>query len=184
LAATTEYDASYTSRCDVDENAVTIETDTGDAIDRTVDLVCAYVANNRVPALELTSLIAITHTALTGLSTASVEAAPMVKQLTPARIRKSITHEALISFEDGKPYKTLKRHLTKLGPSPDDYRAKWGLSRDYPMTAASYSETRSALARNLGLGKPGRKTAPKESAANTTERPKRAGRSRKVKQTT
>ena len=153
-------------------------------IELTVGLVSAYVANNSVPAAELATLIATTHAALAGLGGSATPATPAVAKATPAQIRKSITHGALISFEDGKPYKTLKRHLTKLGPSPDDYRAKWGLSRDYPMTAASYSETRSALARNLGLGKPGRKTAPKESAANTTERPKRAGRSRKVKQTT
>jgi predicted transcriptional regulator len=83
-----------------------------------------------------------------------------VVKATPAQIRKSITRDALISFEDGKPYKTLKRHLTTFGLTIEQYRAKWGLPADYPTVAPSYSEARSAMAKALGLGQGGRK--PKE----------------------
>ena len=80
-----------------------------------------------------------------------------VTKATPAQIRKSITPEALISFEDGKPYKTLKRHLTTHGMTVAEYKAKWGLPNDYPTTAPAYSEARSAMAKALGLGQGGRK---------------------------
>ncbi|MGE8131240.1 MucR family transcriptional regulator [Methylobacterium sp. NPDC080182] len=118
----------------------------------TSDLVTAYVANNHVPASELSELIATTHAALACLEAASVEPGSGVEKLTPAQIRRSITHEALISFEDGKPYKTLKRHLTACGLTPETYRAKWGLPSDYPMVAPGYSERRSAIARDLRSG--------------------------------
>lgn len=114
----------------MDKHKETTETRGTDHINQTAAIVCAYVANNRVPALELATLIATTHAALTGLSAVSVEATPSVEKLTPARIRRSITHEALISFEDGRPYKTLKRHLAKLGLSPEAYREKWVTGAD------------------------------------------------------
>jgi predicted transcriptional regulator len=84
--------------------------------------------------------------------------------VTPAQIRKSIRPDVLVSFEDGKPYRTLKRHLTRFGLTPDSYRAKWGLPPDYPMTAPSYSETRRALAVERGLGR-----KPAEAAAAAAE---------------
>ena len=68
-------------------------------------------------------------------------------------VKKSITPEYLISLEDGRKYKSLKRHLSTRGMSPDDYRTKWGLAKDYPMVAASYSAQRSSLAKSLGLGR-------------------------------
>lgn len=77
--------------------------------------------------------------------------------MSAAQIRKSVTHDHIVSFEDGRPYKTLRRHLTLRGLSPEAYREKWGLPRDYPMTAASYSAQRSELARALGLGQQRRK---------------------------
>jgi predicted transcriptional regulator len=144
------------------------------------------VANNSVPGTELETLIASTHAALTGLSKDNATAPPAQK-LTPAQIRKSITHDALISFEDGKLYKTLRRHLTIRGLTPEAYREKWGLPRDYPMTAASYSEARSALAKSLGLGQQRRKYVAPDAAAvadTVSERPKRADRSRKAKKPT
>jgi predicted transcriptional regulator len=148
----------------------------------TADLVSAYVANNPVPVSELAALIASTHAALTGLGQGSATGTQPAPKLTPAQIRKSISHDALISFEDGKPYKTLRRHLTIRGLTPEAYREKWGLPRDYPMTAASYSEKRSALAKSLGLGNRRRKAAPKAAAIDGTisEKPKRAGRTRKA----
>jgi predicted transcriptional regulator len=122
------------------------------------------------------------HAALAALGGVDASAAAAVEKMGPAQIRKSITHEALISFEDGKPYKTLKRHLTGLGLTPETYRAKWGLPGDYPLVAASYSERRSALARSIGLGYRRRDAAPKAAAPSETlaEKPKRARRSRKA----
>lgn len=154
-----------------------------DHTEQTAELVSAYVTNNSVPMSELPALIASTHAALTGLGRSGAPATPEVEKPTPAQIRKSITHEALISFEDGKPYKTLKRHLAKLGLTPEAYREKWGLPRDYPTTAPSYSEQRSALARSSGLGSQRKKvaTTTAEPAPPVAEMPKRAGRSRKAK---
>ncbi|MGN8097701.1 MucR family transcriptional regulator [Methylobacterium sp. 22177] len=118
----------------------------------TSDLVTAYVANNHVPASELSELIATTHAALTSLEAVSAEPDPGAEKFTPAQIRRSITHDALISFEDGKRYQTLKRHLTACGLTPETYRAKWGLPSDYPMVAPGYSERRSAITKHLRSG--------------------------------
>jgi predicted transcriptional regulator len=82
--------------------------------------------------------------------------------LTPAQIRRSITPDALVSFEDGKSYKTLKRHLSTRGLSVEQYKAKWGLPADYPVVSPNYSAARSAMAKTLGLGqKSGRKKGAK-----------------------
>ena len=83
------------------------------------------------------------------------------RKLTPAQIRRSIREDVLISFEDGKPYKQLKRHLSSHGLTPHAYREKWGLPPDYPMTAPSYSAQRSALAKAAGLGKRTRRSSAK-----------------------
>ena len=128
------------------------------------ELVAAYVSNNRVPATELPGLIGTVHAALNGISSGTAAGGATatddeVEKPTAAQIRKSIRHEGLVSFIDGKAYKTLKRHLTKHGLDPRSYRAKFGLPDDYPTTAASYSEARSALAKNIGLGRPGRMAA-------------------------
>jgi predicted transcriptional regulator len=117
-------------------------------------IVCAYVSNNSVPVAELPKLIASIRDSLSNADT--ITAAGVAKP-TPAEIKRSITHQFLISFEDGKPYKTLRRHLTIKGLTPEGYRAKWGLPPDYPMTSAAYSQTRSELATALGLGQQRRK---------------------------
>ncbi|WP_280177409.1 MucR family transcriptional regulator [Methylobacterium sp. 190mf] len=169
----------------MDQNASAADASAIDYTELTAEVVSAYVANNPVPPTELARLIATTHAALAALAglgdTAGPAAPPSVKT-TPAQIRKSITPEALISFEDGKRYKTLKRHLTGLGLTPDAYRAKWGLPQDYPLVATSYSETRSALARSAGLGLQRRKSAPETARADeaVAAKPKRAGRPRKA----
>ena len=72
--------------------------------------------------------------------------------MPPVSIKKSVTDDYLISLEDGQQYQSLKRHLSKHGLTPEEYRAKWGLPHDYPMTAPGYSARRSALAKSLGLG--------------------------------
>ncbi|TNC12517.1 MucR family transcriptional regulator [Methylobacterium terricola] len=115
------------------------------------DIVSSYVANNNLQVAELPALIASVHAAL---ATLGQPAAPAVEETraTPAQIRKSVTADHLISFIDGKPYRSLKRHLTSQGLTPAEYRQKFGLPHDYPMVAASYAAQRSALAKSLGLG--------------------------------
>ncbi|GJD95885.1 MucR family transcriptional regulator [Methylobacterium iners] len=149
-------------------------------IELTAEIICAFVSNNPVPANGLADLLQSVHLAVLGLGqpTAAVQGA--VTKATPAQIKKSITDEGLISFEDGKAYKTLKRHLTIRGLTPETYRAKHGLPADYPMTSAAYSAQRSALARTLGLGQQRRNAQPKaaEIAETVEEAPKaRRGRS-------
>jgi predicted transcriptional regulator len=143
----------------------------------TADIVSSYVANNSVHRADLPNVIASVHAALQGL------AAP--KQEEPAKpqpavsIRKSVTPDFLISLEDGKKYKTLKRHLGTVGLTPEEYRAKWGLPTDYPMVAPNYAQKRSELATSMGLGQQRRKTTASkaavlkdESVAGPTEPPK------------
>ncbi|MCJ2093076.1 MucR family transcriptional regulator [Methylobacterium sp. J-072] len=168
----------------MDETVETIERGATDYIELTAGLVSAYVSNNHLQPSEIATLIANTHAALAGLSQGSAPEAPAAEKLTSAQIRKSITSDALISFVDGKPYKTLKRHLSGNGMTIEQYRERYGLPRDYPSTAASYSEARSKLARSFGLGQQRKKAAPMaaEPAATVSEKPKRAGRPRKAKE--
>ena len=169
-------------------------TQAADYVELSADIVSAYVSNNSLPASEIGNLLAIVHTAVSILAkggNASPTKEDGVEKPTPAQIKKSITPDALISFEDGKSYKTMRRHLTLRGLTPEQYRAKWGLAPDYPMTSASYSAQRSDLARTLGLGKQ-RKGAGKAPEAKATQpdetasevpadaKPKRAGRPRKA----
>ena len=153
--------------------------DQDDLIAVTSELVSAYVSNNHVRVAELPDLIATTHAALTGLGTSKAPAEPAPERMTPAQVRKSITHDGIISFIDGKSYKTLKRHLTSHGLTPERYRERYGLPHDYPVTAAGYSETRSNLARSLGLGQ-GRKAAAEPATEAAPAKPKRAGRPKKA----
>ncbi|MRI57775.1 MucR family transcriptional regulator [Methylobacterium sp. DB1607] len=127
-------------------------------IDLAAEIVMAYVGNNILPAASLPGLIGDVHAALAGLGAAAAPAAaaePEAAKPTAAAIKKSITPDALISFIDGRPYSLLKRHLTKHGLNPHSYRARYGLPKDYPMTAPNYSEHRASIARASGLGRPG-----------------------------
>lgn len=136
------------------------------------DIVSAYVSNNHVQSAELPKLLGDVYEAIVGVSasgTPAVEAGP--PKATAPEIRRSITADYLISFEDGKQYKTLRRHLTLRGLTPEQYRAKWGLAPDYPMTSASYSEQRSELARALGLGQQRRKGVAKSVSEETISEP-------------
>jgi predicted transcriptional regulator len=128
-------------------------------LEMTADIVSAYVGNNNVQATELPSLIANIHAALTQVSGGAPEPEPELKE--PAvPVRKSITPDFLICLEDGRKFKSLKRHLrTKYNISPEEYRAKWGLPKDYPMVAPNYAKARSDLAKQMGLGQGGRKPA-------------------------
>ena len=118
------------------------------------EIVSAYVSRNSVPMAELPGLIHSVHTSL-GTLNGTAEPEPVAEPLKPAvSIKKSITDEALICLEDGQRYKSLKRHLASAhGMTPQDYRAKWGLGKDYPMVAPAYANQRSTLARSLGLGR-------------------------------
>jgi len=133
--------------------------DRSELLEMTADIVSAYVGNNSVSANDLPSLISNIHAALSQVSTGVVEVEPEVKE--PAvPIRKSISPDFLICLEDGRKFKSLKRHLrTKYDMSPEEYRAKWGLAKDYPMVAPNYAKARSDLAKQMGLGQGGRKPA-------------------------
>lgn len=120
------------------------------------NIVSIYVANNSVPAAELSGLIANVHAALVGLgegAVATAAAMPTADKPSAAQIRKSIKPDGLISFIDGKSYKTLKRHLSRHGLDPLGYRERFGLPADYPMVASNYAARRSELAKRLGLGR-------------------------------
>jgi len=123
------------------------------------DIVAAYVSNNSVPVSELPDLIRKMHGAIVGLASGSASVVTdqiaEIEKPTPAQIRKSVQQDGLVSFLDGKAYKTLKRHLTANDLSPQSYRERYGLPADYPMVAPSYAERRSALAKAIGLGQPG-----------------------------
>lgn len=127
-----------------------------DLSELTADLVGAYVGNNAVPVAELPELISSVHAALVRLGGASL-AAPEREPKPAVNPKKSIFPDYLISLEDGQRYKMLKRHLGNLGITPQQYREKWKLPSDYPMTAPNYSATRSALAKSIGLGRDGGK---------------------------
>ncbi|MDG2528260.1 MucR family transcriptional regulator [Caulobacter endophyticus] len=141
-----------------------MKADDFDTVFLTAEIVAAYVGANTISIGEIPLLIRSVHGALSDAARPhSSVAEPVEPKPTAAQIRKSITPDALISFIDGKAYKTLKRHLTTHGLTVDQYRMRFGLPGDYPTTAASYSEMRSGLAKALGLGQPGK--AAKRSAA-------------------
>ena len=124
-----------------------------DLIDLSADIVSAYVSHNALSVTDLPKLIADVHAALRNLQ--SPVAAEPVEELKPAvPVRKSVAPDFIICLEDGKKFKSLKRHLrTHYNLSPEEYREKWGLPSDYPMVAPNYSATRSRLAKDNGLGR-------------------------------
>ena len=132
-----------------------------EVIEMTADIVSAYVGNNTVAASDLPSLIQSVHRALAGISSGA-ETQEVAPKEPAVPIRRSITPDFLVCLEDGRKFKSLKRHLrTKYNMSPEDYRSKWGLAKDYPMVAPNYAKARSELAKQMGLGQGGRKPARK-----------------------
>lgn len=121
----------------------------------TAEIVSAYVSNNPMAADQLPSLIQSTFQTVSSLSAApSQTMAPNKEPAVP--IKKSVTNEYIICLENGKKFKSLKRHLmAHHGLTPDEYRKRWGLSPDYPMVAPAYAERRSKLAKDIGLGRKG-----------------------------
>ena len=124
----------------------------GNFIELTAEIVSAYVSNNTVPAAEIPSLINQVHAALARVSGKSGDAPS--EPLRPAvSVKKSITPEFIVCLEDGKKFKSLKRHLrTQYNMTPEQYREKWTLGADYPMVAPNYAAARSQLAKQMGLG--------------------------------
>lgn len=129
-----------------------------DLIEMTADIVSAYVGNNAVAPADIPTLIQRIHAALGDVANGT-GAAALAKAEPAVPIRKSVTPDFLICLEDGKKFKSLKRHLrTHYNLSPDEYRRKWGLPRDYPMVAPNYAQARSKLAKKMGLGQKSSRT--------------------------
>jgi predicted transcriptional regulator len=148
-----------------------IAIDANDLITLTADIVSAHVSHNNIAVGELPALIASVHSALT---TVNEPIAPEpVKQEPAVSIRSSVKPDYIVCLEDGKKLKMLKRHLrTTFDMSPDEYRAKWGLPKDYPMVAPNYSDARKALALTIGLGrKAGTKVAKAAAPAKSAKAP-------------
>ena len=118
------------------------------------EVVSAFVGHNSLPVSELPGLITSVHAALIKISGGTAVATTTEPEvLTPAvPVRKSVTPDYIVCLDDGRKFKSLKRHLASLGMTPDQYRAKWNLPADYPMVASNYAATRSALAKKIGLG--------------------------------
>ncbi len=136
---------------DSDELVIATDNDTT-LISIVSEIVSAYVGNNPVPVSDLPSLIENTYNVVSDLSGRAVK--EVKADLKPAvSVRKSLSEDFLICLEDGKKFKSLKRHLrTRYNMSPDEYREKWGLAPDYPMVAPNYAKQRSDLAKRMGLG--------------------------------
>lgn len=128
------------------------DTSNVDLVSLAADIVSAYVSKNSVPVGELPALIAATHAALTNLG-APAAPAQAEKPTPPVPIRKTVTPDYIVSLEDGRHYKSLKRHLSSRGLTPEEYRRKWGLPHDYPMVCEAYAKSRSDLAKSIGLGR-------------------------------
>ncbi|TGR10481.1 transcriptional regulator [Mesorhizobium sp. M4B.F.Ca.ET.190.01.1.1] len=135
--------------------------DFGSIIELTADIVSAYVSKNAVPVSSLPDLIESVNSSLARIGQPVEPEKPT--QVPAVNPKRSVTPDYIICLEDGKKFKSLKRHLaTHFGLTPDEYREKWGLPHDYPMVAPTYSESRSNLAKSLGLG---RKTLTKKAPA-------------------
>jgi len=136
-------------------------------ISLSVELVGAYVSNNSLPATDLAKLLAEIHSALKGFQEPPAPAVVEEKAMPAVPVKKSVTPDFIICLEDGKQFKSLKRHLqTKYGMTPQQYRQRWNLPADYPMVAPNYAAARSALARASGLGQMRRAEATPQEKAN------------------
>jgi len=172
------------------------ENDT-DSVKLASDIVAAYVANNSVPRAELPTLIAEVHAAIGRLRN-GVAQEPEVKPTPAVPVKQSVTPDHIVCLDDGKRFKSLKRHLAiHHGMTPEEYRQKWDLAPDYPMVAPAYAAARSLLAKSMGLGrkraqqapvptiaekKPRRMRVPRAAAASATKaRAAKSARGKKAK---
>lgn len=138
-------------------------------VELTAEVVAAYVAHNAVQRNDIPALIASVHASLAGLSRTAAPA-QSERPVPPVPVKKSIGDDYIVSMEDGRRYKSLKRHLSGRGLTPEQYREKWGLPIDYPMVAPSYARQRSELAKSMGLGRQRRAAATPEVQAGGTRR--------------
>ncbi|CAN7474802.1 MucR family transcriptional regulator [Mesorhizobium caraganae] len=143
------------------------EATAGGLLELTADIVGAYVQRNAVPVTGLADLIASVNSALVGIGQPAKE--PESELIPAVNPKRSVFPDYIVCLEDGKKFKSLKRHLNvHYGLTPEDYRAKWGLARDYPMVAPNYAAQRSVLAKSIGLGRKAPvKAAPKKPVAKT-----------------
>src|SRR3954454_25025522 len=154
---------------------------TPNSLELAAEIVSAFVSNNPVPAAQLPVLIGAVHDALTkSASGTSAQQAPEEPKEPAVPIKRSVQPDYVICLEDGKRFKSLKRHLrTVYDLTPDQYRAKWGLPPAYPMVAPNYAAARSQLAKSMGLGQQRRRSAPV--AAEPEPAKKASGRGRRKK---
>ena len=145
------------------------------------EIVAAYVANNSIRPTDLPELIKAVHTSIALLAEGKAQPEAVIAPEPAISIKKSITPDHLICLDDGKKFTSLRRHLGKLGMTPDEYRAKWGLPKDYPMVAPSYSAKRSELAKSSGLGQLRSQESKTviDSAPKVDSPPKKRGRPKK-----
>jgi predicted transcriptional regulator len=133
------------------------------------EMVAAFVSNNPLPKSELPALIHAVHATLAKLAAGPESAELQPEAVAPAvPVRRSITPDFLICLDDGKRFKSLRRHLAGLGLTPAQYREKWNLPSDYPMVAPNYAAQRSALAKQIGLGQIQRKAGVRKSGGRST----------------
>src|SRR4051812_36016925 len=149
---------------------------TPNTVELAADIVSAFVSNNSVPMAELPALIGSIHAALTSVATGATEQPAEEPKAPAVSIKKSVQPDYIVCLDDGKRFKSLKRHLrTTYNLTPDQYRAKWGLAHDYPMVAPNYAAARSELAKQMGLGARRRNTPePTPPAAPAKGRRKKA----------
>ncbi len=136
------------------ENMNTAADSASTLLELTADVVAAYVSNNPVPAGELPNLISEIHSALGRIGTVAAAPAVTEKPKPAVNPKKSVFDDYIVCLEDGKKFKSLKRHLmSHFGMTPEAYREKWGLDANYPMVAPNYAAARSKLAKKMGLGR-------------------------------
>jgi len=141
-----------------------------DLVELSADIVSAYVSNNPLSPTGIPELLTSVYAALQQLGGSVPAPLKLEPPKPPVPVKKTITPDHLISLEDGKPYKSLKRHLAVRGLTPAEYRTKWGLPADYPMVAPNYAEARSQLAKQIGLGR--RPASPPQPRKPSRKRPK------------
>jgi predicted transcriptional regulator len=151
------------------------ETNQNSTLSLTADIVGAYVSKNSLPAGALTDLIGQIHQSLSSLSFQQ-KVEPIAALVPAVPIKKSVTPDYIISLEDGRKFKSMKRYLSIRNMTPAEYRAKWGLPNDYPVVAPNYAAQRSALAKKLGLGR--KATAPAASPPPAKPKRKAAAKSK------
>ena len=148
----------------------------------TGEIVSAFVGNNSVTRSDLSALINSVHAALVQIASGTSAPAKPEALVPAVSVRSSLKPDWLVCLDDGKRFKSLKRHLAALGMTPDQYRAKWKLPPDYPMVAPNYAAQRSALAKQMGLGQKGGDVLKQKSTKSKTEKPKRVRSSKASKE--